>query len=185
MCGTSFSFKIRMHALADANEAVFVAAGKTEQLVRLLRVGHEFRRRLRVWRGRKTADPGESVEVCQPEIQRLPAAHREKTEKKNPNFHTSKQRNSVFENKRSKFVKAASPRLPFVGGAWRFVINAVNARLFQSFDVRLGGGAVLFAAVTHEDKFRLLLKRCHIGNVRQSNAAAAENADMREFIEMR
>src|SRR5262245_23547571 len=57
--------QVGVDALADANQAVLVAAGNVEelQLLRcLLEVGHKFSGRFRVRRTRKAADPREGVE---------------------------------------------------------------------------------------------------------------------------
>src|SRR5690606_31560183 len=45
------------------------------------RIGRELRRLLRVRSRREAADPRERVEVVQPEVQRLTAAHRETRER--------------------------------------------------------------------------------------------------------
>ena len=66
--------EIGVHALADADQAVLVAAGEPEQLQLLagaVRVGHQLGRGLRVGGRGEGADPGEGVEVGQPEVERL------------------------------------------------------------------------------------------------------------------
>ena len=59
--------QVGVDALADANQAVLVAARDVEELQLLgglVRVGHQFRGRLRVRRGGEAADPGEGIEVA-------------------------------------------------------------------------------------------------------------------------
>src|SRR5437588_8830913 len=71
---------IEMHALADSDEPVLISTGEPEQLELLFgrrRVWQKLSRGFRVRRGREAADPAERVEVRQPEIQGLAAAHRE------------------------------------------------------------------------------------------------------------
>src|SRR6185437_1485910 len=70
-------FQISMHALADVDQAILVAAGDPQQLelLGLVRVRQKLLRRLRIWRRRETADPCESIDVCQAKVQRLSAAH--------------------------------------------------------------------------------------------------------------
>lgn len=71
-------FEVSMHSLADADQPILVAARKPEQFQLLFgrcRIRNEFRRGLRVGSGRKTADPGELVEMRHPEVQRLSATH--------------------------------------------------------------------------------------------------------------
>ena len=76
--GNIVLLEVGVDTLADADEPILVAAGNVEQLQLLdgrRRIGHEFRRRPRV-RGRgKPAHPRKGVEVCQAEVERLPAAH--------------------------------------------------------------------------------------------------------------
>ena len=67
-------------ALADPEQPVLVAAGDVQQpqlLGRLRVVLDEVGGPLGVRGGREPADPGERVEVAQPEVERLPAAHRQ------------------------------------------------------------------------------------------------------------
>jgi len=73
-----------------------------------------------------------------------------------------------------------------VGGSGGFVIDAVDTSLFQCFDVGFRGGhAVFFAAVTHEDEFVFLFKSRHVRDVREADAAAAENANVGERVKVR
>src|SRR5436190_9357339 len=64
--------QICVKALADANQAILVTAGKIKELQLLLSVlgiRHEFRRGPGVRRGGEAADPREGVEVCEAEVQ--------------------------------------------------------------------------------------------------------------------
>ena len=73
-----FLLQVSVNILADTDEAVFVAARDIEELQllrRLFRIGHQFRRRLCVWRRGETADPSKGVEVSQTKIERLAATH--------------------------------------------------------------------------------------------------------------
>ena len=70
--------QLRLDALADANQAVLVAARNSEELQLrdgLRRIGDQLLGRKGVRCGRKDADPRERVEVSQPVVQRLPATH--------------------------------------------------------------------------------------------------------------
>src|ERR1043166_8175384 len=70
--------QVGVNALADADQAVLVAARDVEkfQLFGLLRVRHEFRRWPGVRCGGEAADPGERVNVWDADVQGLPPAHR-------------------------------------------------------------------------------------------------------------
>jgi hypothetical protein len=73
-----------------------------------------------------------------------------------------------------------------VGGSGGFVINAVDADLFQGFDVGFcRDEAVFFAAVTDKDEFGFLFESRQIRDVREADAAAAEHANVGERVEVR
>jgi hypothetical protein len=64
-------FHIDVDPLGNVDEPVLVAAGQIKQFQSLARCGgirHEFDRRFGVWRGGKPADPGERVEMTEPEV---------------------------------------------------------------------------------------------------------------------
>ena len=73
-------FEIGVNSLTESDQTVFVAAGYPQQLEFLRRFGR-FRNQLfgraRVRGGRESAYPCERVQMAQPEVQRLPAAHRQ------------------------------------------------------------------------------------------------------------
>ena len=72
-----------------------------------------------------------------------------------------------------------------MGSSGGFVIDAIDAGLFEGFAVGFcSGGTVFFAAVTDKDEFGFLFKGGHVRDVRQADAAAAENADVRESVEV-
>ncbi len=73
-----------------------------------------------------------------------------------------------------------------MGSSRGFVINAVDAGLFQGLDVGFcSGEAVFFTAVADEDEFGLLFKGGHVCNIGNGDTAAAENADVRESVKVR
>src|SRR5690348_11155089 len=96
-------------------------------------------------------------------------------------------------------MQASAPGEPFVSRARRYVVVSVDTRLFESFGVRLRvaaewsavgarpavGGVHLAAAVADKHQFDLFLEGRHVGDVRQSNAAAAEDANMGKLVEIR
>src|SRR5690349_20141022 len=96
-------------------------------------------------------------------------------------------------------MQASPPGEPIVRGARRNVVVSVDTRLFESFSVRLRvaaeGSAVaarsavgwvnFAAAVADEHESDLLFEGIHVGDVRQSNAAAAEDANMGKLVEVR
>ena len=72
-----------------------------------------------------------------------------------------------------------------MGSSRGLVVNAVDAGLFEGFDVGFcRGDAVFFAAVTDKDEFGFLFESRHVRDVREADAAAAENADVRESVEV-
>src|SRR5438477_9151620 len=83
-----------------------------------------------------------------------------------------------------KLMQAATPAQPLVSGLWGFVENGLDACLIEIIRVRLGGSAILAAAVTREHKFDLFLEVGHVFDLRHTDAAAAEHSNMRELIEM-
>src|ERR1035437_2494240 len=92
---------------------------------------------------------------------------------------------SIREQQRGELIEAAPPGLPFVGGVGGFIEGTLDASLLQRFDVGLASGAILAASVTDEHDFDLLLEGVHVGDFRRSNAATAENADVRKLVEVR
>src|SRR4029434_6734336 len=71
--------QVSVDALADANEAVFVAAGNPQQLQLAgwwRRVSEQVRGWLCIRRGRHPSHPSECIQVPESEIQGLAAAHR-------------------------------------------------------------------------------------------------------------
>src|SRR6476646_5159489 len=95
---------------------------------------------------------------------------------------------SIREQQRGELMQAAPPRLPLVRGVWRFVEHTVDPGFFERSDVCLGIAAEtsatdavraeFTAAVADEHQLCLLFECCHVGNVRDRDAAAAENADV-------
>ena len=72
--------EVDVDALRDVDEPVLVAAGEVQELqlrLRRRRIRHELGGRPGVRRGGERPDPREGVEVPEPEVQGLPAAHRE------------------------------------------------------------------------------------------------------------
>ena len=68
-----------MHALADVDQAILVAAREPEELelvAGLGRIRNQFLGWLGVGCGRESAHRGEGLEVAEAEVQRLPATHR-------------------------------------------------------------------------------------------------------------
>src|SRR5690625_415251 len=75
---------VNVHVLADPEAAVGGAARKHEELqstARLAGIWNELGRWFRIRRRRESTDRGEGIEIGEPEIQRLPAAHRETRER--------------------------------------------------------------------------------------------------------
>ena len=82
-------------------------------------------------------------------------------------------------------MQTSPPALPLVSGIRRDVGNTLDAGLLQRLCGSFGTGcAALAAAITHEHDFNFLLKGVHVGYVRWGDGAAAEHANMREFIEV-
>ena len=76
--------EVVVHALADVEQGILVAAGHPQQLQHLgrpLRLRHELRGRHRVRRRREASDVGEDVQIAEPEVQGLTAAHRKSGER--------------------------------------------------------------------------------------------------------
>jgi hypothetical protein len=64
--------QVTLHALTDADQVVFVAAGEPQQfelLPGLRRMGNQFLRPLGIGRGGETANPRKCVEVGQAKIE--------------------------------------------------------------------------------------------------------------------
>src|SRR6185369_6025674 len=88
-------------------------------------------------------------------------------------------------------MQAASPGLPLVGRVRRHIEITVYARGFEGLRVCLGISAEactiaakFSATICHEDYLYLLLERSHVGDIRRSDTATAENADVRELVEI-
>src|SRR5208283_6247980 len=112
-------------------------------------------------------------------------------------LHEGRRKGLVLEEQRCEFMQAAPPGLPLVSRLRRHVEDAVDASLFERLGVRLGvaseasapaasavGGVKFAAAVADEHDLDLLLEGGQIGDVRQGDAAAAEEADMGELVEV-
>ena len=75
-----FLFQISVHALANADEPIFIATREVEQLelgFRRTCIGDELLGTLGVRRRRKPTDPGKRLQMPQSKVKRLPTAHRE------------------------------------------------------------------------------------------------------------
>src|SRR5664279_4198546 len=104
----------------------------------------------------------------------------------------------ILKQQRSELIQAAAPGLPLMSSQWGYIVVTVNPSLFERFGVRLGvaaegsaasaasavGGVNFAAAVTDEHKLGLLFEGRHVGDIRWSNAAAAEDANMGELIKV-
>src|SRR5688572_8077453 len=105
---------------------------------------------------------------------------------------------SVFEHQRREFAEATSPRLPFVSGLGGDVVVSVDAGGLKRVGVGLGvaagaastgaaaagDGVDLAAAVADEHELHLLFEGVHVLDVGGGDAAAAEDADVRERVEV-
>src|SRR5579859_949295 len=88
-------------------------------------------------------------------------------------------------------MQAASPGLPLVSRVWRRIKITVYARGFEGLRVCLGitaeAGTItaqFSAAIADEHHLYFVLESNQVGNVCRSDASAAENADVGEFIEI-
>src|SRR5205085_9992090 len=104
----------------------------------------------------------------------------------------------ILEHQLCELMQASPPTQPFVSGAGRYVVVSVDTRFCEGFGVYLRisterpavgawsavGGVNFTAAVTDEHKLYLLFEGSQVGNIRQGNAAATEDADIGELIQV-
>src|SRR5579883_3644969 len=69
---------------------------------------------------------------------------------------------SLLKEQRREFVQVAPPAQPLVSGQRRFVVDSIDAGLFQFFHIRLGSCAIFAAAVADENNFDLFLEVGHV-----------------------
>ena len=86
-------------------------------------------------------------------------------------------------------MKAAPPAQPLLRRVWRFVKHGVHASFFQrgSRRFRISAASIraeFLAAIADKHKFYVLLELGHVGDVCDSDAAAAEDADAGKLIEV-